>query len=128
MIIIIGLWIQLIFFGFFIIVTIIFHRRIRREPTRASLKLHLPWGRLLTVLYVSSGLILVRSIFRVAEYTMGEDGALMSSEAYLYVFDATLMFIVCAGFNWVHPSTIINQETMQRVGSSDSNNELGSMA
>jgi hypothetical protein len=128
MIIIIGLWIQLIFFGVFIIATVIFHRRIHREPTSASLKLHLPWKKLLIVLYVSSALIMVRSVFRVIEYIMGEDGVLMAHEVYIYVFDATLMFIVCVAFNVFHPSAIINGKTMQRLQSVDSDNELGNMA
>ncbi|KAH6888449.1 RTA1 like protein-domain-containing protein [Thelonectria olida] len=128
MIIIIGLWIQLIFFGVFIIAIVIFHRRIHRDPTSASLKLHLPWKRLLIVLYVSSALIMVRSIFRVIEYIMGDDGALMAKEVYLYLFDATLMFIVAVGFNVFHPSSIINAKTMQRLQSVDSENEMSSMA
>ncbi|KAK7422461.1 hypothetical protein QQZ08_009513 [Neonectria magnoliae] len=127
MIIIIGLWIQLIFFGVFIIAIIIFHRRIHREPTSASLKLHLPWQKLLIVLYVSSALIMVRSIFRVIEYIMGDDSVLMVNEVYIYLFDATLMFIVCVGFNVFHPSSIINGQTMKRVRSIDSSNELGNI-
>ncbi|KAF5560173.1 Streptomycin 3 adenylyltransferase [Fusarium napiforme] len=88
MIIIIGLFIQLVFFGMFIIVTVIFHRRIHKTPTVASLKMQAPWKRLLIVLYISSGLIMIRSIFRVIEYIMGEDGELMDKEAYIYIFDA----------------------------------------
>ncbi|KAM0428282.1 hypothetical protein ACHAPT_007183 [Fusarium lateritium] len=126
-IIIAGLFIQLIFFGFFMIVTIVFHRRLHREPTTASLKIQSPWKRLLVVLYASSALIMVRSIFRVIEYIMGEDGALMANEAYLYVFDATLMLIVTVMFNVFHPSAIINKQSMQRIYNTDSENQLHSV-
>ncbi|KAJ4256231.1 hypothetical protein NW762_009310 [Fusarium torreyae] len=124
-VIIVGLFIQLIFFGVFVIVAIVFHRRINREPTTASLKIQTPWKTLLVILYTSSGLIMVRSIFRVIEYVMGEDGALMANEAYIYVFDALLMLAVSISFNVFHPSAIINKQSMQRVHNSDSENQLG---
>ncbi|SPJ92425.1 related to RTM1 protein [Fusarium torulosum] len=123
-VIIVGLFIQLIFFGVFIIVAIIFHRRIIRDPTTASLQINTPWKTLLVILYVSSGLIMVRSIFRVIEYIMGSDGELMAKEAYIYVFDATLMLAVSVCFNVFHPSAIINNQSMQRVKNSDSENQL----
>ncbi|KAL2682593.1 hypothetical protein Neosp_007045 [[Neocosmospora] mangrovei] len=127
-IIIVGLFVQLIFFGFFGIVAIVFHRRIHNEPTSASLKIHSPWQKLLVILYVSSALIMVRSIFRVIEYIMGEDGELMAKEAYIYIFDATLMLIVSVIFNVFHPSAIINKESMQRLYNTDSENQLQSMS
>ena len=45
----------------------------------------------MSVLYVASGLIFVRSLFRLIEYIEGNDGVLLSSEVYLYIFDALLM-------------------------------------
>ncbi|KAH0436469.1 rta1 domain-containing protein [Colletotrichum camelliae] len=87
-IIIVGLGIQILFFGFFMIVTILFHLRINRDPTPTSLVVRTPWRRLLQVLYAASFLILVRSVFRVVEYVMGEDGELQSKEVYIYIFDA----------------------------------------
>ncbi|CAM1502569.1 Fc.00g073450.m01.CDS01, partial [Cosmosporella sp. VM-42] len=73
LIIIIGLAIQLVFFGFFIIATSIFHWRIRKTPTNKSFNAGVHWEKLLYVLYGASVLIMVRSIFRVAEYILGED-------------------------------------------------------
>jgi hypothetical protein len=66
----------------------------------------LPWQRHLYNLYVTSGLIMVRSIFRVVEYLQGNAGYLLSHEVFLYVFDAVLMLAVMGLFNWVHPSEI----------------------
>jgi hypothetical protein len=127
MIIIIGLFIQLIFFGMFIIVTVVFHRRIHNIPTVASLKTRAPWKRLLIVLYVSSGLIMIRSIFRVIEYIMGKDGELMAKEAYLYIFDGTLMLLVSLLFNWFHPSATINNENMHRFNNVDLETQLDAL-
>ena len=101
-IILVGLFLQIFFFGFFIVVAVIFHQRVL--PSRKQLSI--PWQRHMTVLYLASALILVRSVFRVIEYIMGNDGFLLRNEAFLYVFDSMLMFGVVACFNVVHPGEI----------------------
>ncbi|KAK7537028.1 RTA1 like protein-domain-containing protein [Phyllosticta citribraziliensis] len=106
MVIIIGLIVQLLFFGFFIIVAAVFHWRLNKSPTEASLRPETRWRYYLTALYGTSLFILVRCLFRLIEYIQGQDGYLLSKEVFLYVFDAVLMFLVCAWFNWWHPSEI----------------------
>jgi hypothetical protein len=49
---------------------------------------------------------MVRSVFRAIEYLQGFDGYLLSHEAYLYGFDAVLMFLVMVLFNYIHPSEV----------------------
>ena len=66
----------------------------------------LPWKRHLYNLYFASTLIMIRSIFRVAEYIQGNAGYLLSHEVFLYVFDAVLMLLVMVSFNWIHPSQV----------------------
>jgi hypothetical protein len=114
-IILVGLAIQVVFFGFFIITTAIFHRRILQQPTRRYLQV--PWQRYIIVLYIASALIMVRSVFRLIEYGMGFDGALQSSEVYIYVFDASLMFIVVCTFVVYPPHTIISRARKDGMGS-----------
>ena len=58
-------------------------------------------------LYIASICILIRSVFRVVEYVMGEDGYLLSHEIFLYIFDATLMLFTMVIYNVLHPSKII---------------------
>lgn len=103
-----GLFIQVVFFAFFVVAAGVFHRRIALVPTSTSQTTDRPWKKHLYVLYVASGLILVRSIFRIAEYIGGSDGVLLSSEWYIYVFDATLMFLCMVVFVVAHPSEIIS--------------------
>lgn len=67
---------------------------------------YIPWRKHMMSLHVSSVLILIRSIFRVIEYLQGQDGFLLSTEVFIYIFDATLMFLVMATFLWVHPSEV----------------------
>lgn len=125
-IIIAGLAVQIIFFGLFIVTTIIFHRRINAGPTEKSMTLTVPWRRLLTVLYVTSLFILIRSVFRVIEYVMGHDGVLQSKEVYIYIFDILLMSVVAVIFNWFHPSKIMTVPGKERINSADSEMQLGS--
>ena len=112
-IIIAGLAIQVLFFGLFVIVSAIFHFRIRAMPSLRSKQISVPWQSYLFILYIASALILVRSVFRIAEYVMGSDGVLLQHEYFLYIFDATLMSLVMILFNLRHPGSIVNKENLK---------------
>ncbi|KAI9738741.1 MAG: hypothetical protein M1834_008248 [Cirrosporium novae-zelandiae] len=99
-----GLFIQIIFFGLFVTAALIFNLRINKNPTMCSRDV--PWRKHLKALYAASLLIMVRSIFRVMEYTGGRDGYLLGHEVYMYIFDAVLMVAVMAIFNFVQPSEV----------------------
>ncbi|KAJ9138159.1 RTA1-domain-containing protein [Pleurostoma richardsiae] len=95
-VIIVGLFMQIAFFGFFIVSAILFDSRITRQPTRPAAERTIPWRRHLIVLYAVSIIILIRSIFRVIEYLQGNAGYIISHEYFLYIFDAVLMALVMA--------------------------------
>lgn len=101
-----GLLVQIVFFGFFMITTWIFQIRINKNPTPAIIGLSNLWQRHLFALYVTSTLIMIRSVVRVVEYIQGYDGFVLSHEIFLYVLDAFLMFVVMAFFHFFHPSEI----------------------
>ncbi|KAH7162024.1 RTA1 like protein-domain-containing protein [Dactylonectria estremocensis] len=124
LIIIIGLVVQILFFSLFMISTFIFHRRINADPTQKSLNISVPWRRLLIVLYSTSLLILVRSVFRLIEYIQGRDGYLQSKEVFIYIFDIVLMAAVAIVFNVFHPSQVLTAQSKQRLSSSDSEMQL----
>ncbi|OQD82838.1 hypothetical protein PENANT_c019G00087 [Penicillium antarcticum] len=105
--IVVGLFVQILFFGFFIVVSFVFHRRMLATPLYAVGDTKIPWTSYMRVLYVASALVMIRSIYRVAEYVQGSDGYLQSKEVFIYVFDAALMLIVCLLFNVFHPSKIL---------------------
>ncbi|KAF2635475.1 RTA1 domain-containing protein [Massarina eburnea CBS 473.64] len=110
--VIVGLFVQLFFFAAFVVVAGIFHWRLEgsrsssSSPSSAVNISVLPWKRHLVVLYCTSALILVRSIFRVAEYLQGNAGSLLGHEVFLYLFDAVFMLGVMIVFNVVHPSQV----------------------
>lgn len=112
-----GLAIQVVFFGFFIITTVLFDLRIRKQPTTRTFSTVVPWRQLIMVLYASSFLIMIRSVFRMIEYGMGNDSVLMRHEGYLFGFDGALMFLVTVAFLWYHPGTIL--EGYKEVGVSE---------
>jgi hypothetical protein len=97
-VIIVGLFIQIFMFGFFLVTTVVFHSRFRRSDSSVRQQPLVRWKRHLTVLYVASAIILMRSIFRVVEYLQGNRGYLISHEIFLYIFDAVLMAAVMAIF------------------------------
>ncbi|QDS67564.1 hypothetical protein FKW77_003271 [Venturia effusa] len=99
-----GLGVQVGFFVVFVLAATIFHWRMRKTPTSRSLEIG--WQRHMVALYTTSLLILVRSIFRLVEFSDGFDGPLLQHEVYIYVFDAALMLFVMLIMNWVHPSEI----------------------
>jgi hypothetical protein len=101
-----GLLVQIIFFGFFMITALVFQSRIMSNPTGMSNELSSLWRRHLTALYITSVLILVRSIVRVVEYIQGYDGYLMKQEVFIYVLDGLLMLVAMLVLQYIHPSEI----------------------
>lgn len=90
------------------ITTVVFHARIAKNPTPSSLTAAAgPWRWLVAVLYASSILIMVRSVFRMIEFGMGFDSVLLSTEAYLLALDGALMFAATAALLWCHPSRVL---------------------
>ncbi|KAH6896812.1 RTA1 like protein [Thelonectria olida] len=104
-IVIAGLFIQIVVFGFFVVTTVTFQLRMRECPTRESEDPNVPWEARIYMLYAVSGLIMVRSVFRVVEFIMGHDGYLLQHEWPLYLFDCVLMFAVMVIFFVRTPST-----------------------
>lgn len=110
-----GLAVQLLFFSFFMVTCVTFHYRIRKNPTAKVIEVSghgngtptRRWEVVLFGLYTASILILVRSIFRLIEYAQGNSGYLISHEVFMYVFDATLMFLAMLVMNICHPTTLL---------------------
>ncbi|KAL8922681.1 MAG: hypothetical protein Q9208_004994 [Pyrenodesmia sp. 3 TL-2023] len=113
-----GLFLQIVIFALFILVSIIFHKRLRKQPTQASVAEDLKWQKMMVVLYAVSALILVRNIFRVVEYIGGRDGPLLRVEWPIYVFDAVLMAATMVVWGIWYP-TPIRPKTMSQVNDAE---------
>ncbi|OQE35244.1 hypothetical protein PENCOP_c014G07359 [Penicillium coprophilum] len=101
-----GLIVQIVFFGFFLITAVIFQQRMGSHHTGQAVADQYPWRKHMWALHSSSMFILIRSIVRVVEYVQGTEGYLMSNEVFIYVFDGMLMFAVMVIFVIVHPSEV----------------------
>lgn len=114
-IVIAGLMIQIILFSLFAVTAVIFQRRISRNPTPESQTSSLPWKKSMRMLYIVSALIMVRSVFRVIEYAMGNEGYLLKNEWTLYIFDSLLMFLVMVVYYLWYPAWIVPEKAQPQI-------------
>ncbi|KAJ5309574.1 uncharacterized protein N7443_002035 [Penicillium atrosanguineum] len=113
-VIVAGLCVQLVFFGAFLTSSLIFHYQINQSPTSESESaisscgfIPRDWRGLLFALYSACVLILIRSVYRLIEFSQGNNGYLIGHEVFLYGFDATMMFLVMVVMNAFHPSVVL---------------------
>jgi hypothetical protein len=118
-----GLVVQLLFFGFFMIVSAIFHWRVKSRSGYADLshfsdshhgRSKMTWETVMWALYVACLLILVRSVFRVLEFIEGNDGFIMRKEYLLYIFDALLMTLAGLVLWGCHPGSVLARDERKR--------------
>ena len=121
-----GLVIQIVLFGLFIAVAVVFNRRLHARPTDISRACSLPWEKFLRILYIASAFVMLRSIVRVAEFIEGFEGTIIRHELYLYIFDAVPMAAVMIVFNVWYPSCFSERARKAVVveQTADSNLEL----
>jgi hypothetical protein len=65
-----GLILQILIFGFFVVIAGIWHSRLAAGPTAKSAEL--PWKKYIVFLYAASVCITIRNVCRVIEYAMGK--------------------------------------------------------
>ncbi|RHZ64684.1 hypothetical protein CDV55_107581 [Aspergillus turcosus] len=85
-IVIISLAIQLLWFGFFILITSLFHWR---------------------ALYAACVFILIHSVFQVIEFVQGNTGFIMSHEYLLYIFNVVLIALAGIMLVLIFPGSFI---------------------
>ncbi|CAI4306078.1 CPA_1a_G0017770.mRNA.1.CDS.1 [Saccharomyces cerevisiae] len=93
-----GLFIQVVFFGFFIINEVRFTVNAKKRCIIYQ-NISKKWSFVNAALLLSSALIFVRSIVRIVEFIEGFNGYIMGHEFFIYVFDALLMLLVVVTFN-----------------------------
>lgn len=101
-----GLALQILTFVLFMVTAITFSQRVQKTPTPAALQGDIPWKKHMSSLMVISAMILIRSIFRVVEYGLGNDGYLLGHEWPTYVFDTVPMFTAMVNFAVWYPSEL----------------------
>ncbi|RDW73413.1 hypothetical protein BP6252_07320 [Coleophoma cylindrospora] len=105
-----GIGLQEIFILIFVGVALNFQREMSRlvnyEKDDGGRK---GWRRLLYTLYFTLGMITIRILFRLVEFSRGSNvsNPLLTSEAYFYVLEAVPMFLAILSLNITHPGTIL---------------------
>jgi len=108
-IIIIGLVLQIVVLILFFAVAVTFEGRMNTSPTaRVFNDKELPWQKHTYNLYSASVVIILRCVFRIAQYARGDDyyWYLVGNEWCAYVFDGLFMLMVMMLFGFVHPSQV----------------------
>lgn len=103
-----GLFVQLLFFGFFLTIAIIFDRRMATSPARYTIPKYgkRTWRSLLVMLLGAAVIIILRCLYRVVEFAQGEKGYLMEHEIFMYLADAGPMFLVQILFHFIHAGDV----------------------
>lgn len=124
-IVIAGLALQVTTFVLFLIASFDFSvrmdRKARDTPHSAASG---DWKKVLWMLYSVSSLILLRCIFRVIEYAMGNASYLIAHEWTLYVFDAVPMFVVLVLLLVLQPTKYVPKEN-KKLSVSSGDTERG---
>lgn len=115
-----GLAVQFIAFSAFIVIAIIFHRRIQRIQ-------HPGASRLMWALYITSAFILVRSVYRLIEFAQGNSGYLMAHEVLFYIFDSILMLLTMITYNLVHPGASLRHKEVDELAMKESQRQREAM-
>lgn len=72
-----GLCLQMVIFGFFLVVAAVWQKRVNRHGAKMSGATSFNWLIYLQMLYIVSILITLRNLFRVIEYAMGRKSRLI---------------------------------------------------
>lgn len=67
-----GLILQILIFGFFIVVAGIWQRRLEAYQSSAAAATEIQWKKYIRLLYAASACITIRNTCRVIEYAMGK--------------------------------------------------------
>ena len=101
-----GIGIQEFFILIFLWLAISFHRRtlfLEKSGALVTVQLNPRWRPLLYTLYTTLGLITIRIIYRLVQYSAGVLSTIPTHEVYFYCFDALPMFLALVLLNIAHP-------------------------
>ncbi|KAJ5171533.1 RTA-like protein [Penicillium coprophilum] len=120
-----GLIFSLVVFAWFILIAAKLHRRLRQMPTPfLKENPHLHWQRYMWAIYLSCFALMLRNLVRTIQFGAGQTTDVNTKEAYIYVFDAFLMFFTMFLLIIYHPGRLIKQarrltKTLAGDGNSD---------
>lgn len=124
-IIVAGLILQVLLFIGFLVCCVIFNKRFGAHMAKTGATSNVPWQSRLYMLYLTSVFVLIRNIYRIVEFMMGQHGFLLEHEWPLYVFDGSLMILVMVGFFVWYPAQLQPSSRESMVELTSANSEEG---
>lgn len=113
-ILIAGLIVQLCALSIFILTSLYLYIRIRQETGPFLDSSLVRWRRYFRTIEAVTIVMIIRSIVRAVEYLQGQGGFVISHEVFIYLFDASLMFLVMLLFLIVHPGRLVKSGTRMK--------------
>ncbi|KIM74982.1 hypothetical protein PILCRDRAFT_827692 [Piloderma croceum F 1598] len=104
-ILLVGLVLQLISYACFVVILVHTHHKIVKDARTNGLE---PWWKLIWLLYFSSVCILIRGIYRTAEFAQGQGGYLVTHEIYFYLLDALPLLLAISIYIPFWPAKYLN--------------------
>jgi hypothetical protein len=119
-----GLITQIAALSLFILNTEFLNRKItQRARSRADWQVnHKKFFRILEGVTL---LLIIRSVVRSVEFLQGSDGFVITHEIFIYLFDATLVFIAMTALLVVHPGELMNNGKHDKKDYITCNEEIG---
>jgi hypothetical protein len=115
-----GLGINLVSFCFFGVITLHLHWSIYR--CKGDFTGQERWIQIFYALYLSMILLIIRSIYRITEFSMGFRGYLAIHETYFYIFECLLIIFAFALFLPLHPGIWMPREDKDQLIKIPNNN------
>ncbi|KAK4097367.1 RTA1-domain-containing protein [Parathielavia hyrcaniae] len=104
-----GLVLQAAAFGFFLGILSRFYYLAKKKGVVDGLA-PVGWEKVVGAVYVSSTLIMIRCIYRVAEFTEGVEGYAFLHEWMFWIFESVPMLIAIGVFCFRHPSAYLGRD------------------
>ncbi|KAK4119037.1 RTA1-domain-containing protein [Parathielavia appendiculata] len=104
-----GLVLQAAAFGFFLGILSRFYYLAKRKGA-VDLGAPAGWENVVAAVYVSSILIMIRCIYRIAEFAEGVDGYAFRHEWIFWIFEAVPMIVAIGAFCFRHPSAYLGRD------------------
>ncbi|KAJ3129579.1 hypothetical protein HK100_008530 [Physocladia obscura] len=105
-----GLVIQVISYASFLATALIVFNRGKHLNNEEG------WRKMFYALFSGSILVMIRSVFRVVEFSMGYNGPIATNEKYMYVFDFGLVAVAMLLFNIFHPGHLLRNSNVVAPG------------
>lgn len=105
-----GLIFSLVIFALFIWISFNFQRKLQKQPTPiVAQNPELKWRKYMVALYIACVALMLRNLVRTIQFASSRTSTINTKEAFIYVFDAFLMFLTLLVLLFYHPGLIIKR-------------------